>query len=193
MPFITEELWQKVSIVAGKRTIDQESSISVQPFPCANLEAINETACAQVALLKGQVEAVRALRGEMNISPAVRAPLFAQGPQAMLQQHAAYLTALAKLASVEVVETLSDDGSPVQIVGETRLMLKVEIDVAAEKSRLDKEIARLEAEITKTTSKLSNESFVARAPAAVVEQEKIRAAQFSETLEKVKAQRERLI
>jgi len=132
------------------------------------------------------------LRGEMNLSPAVRAPLFAQGPKEMLQQHAAYLAALAKLASVEVVDTLADDGSPVQIVGDTRLMLKVEIDIAAEKLRLDKEIARLEGEINKTTAKLSNESFVARAPAAVVEQEKLRATQFSETLEKVKSQRTRL-
>ena len=192
MPFITEELWQKVSIVAGKRTIDQEASISVQPFPRPNMEAINPAACAQVDLLKGQIEAIRALRGEMNLSPAVRAPLFAQGPKEMLQQHAAYLAALAKLASVEVVDTLADDGSPVQIVGDTRLMLKVEIDIAAEKLRLDKEIARLEGEINKTTAKLSNESFVARAPAAVVEQEKLRATQFSETLEKVKSQRTRL-
>jgi len=128
----------------------------------------------------------------MNLSPAVRAPLFAQGPQAMLQQHAAYLAALAKLSSVEVVTTLVEDGSPVQIVGDTRLMLKVEIDVAAEKSRLDKEIARLEGEINKTAAKLSNEAFVARAPAAVVDQEKARSAQFSEVLEKVKSQRARL-
>ena len=192
MPFITEELWQKVSVVAGKRTADQEASISVQPFPCANLAAINPAACAKVDVLKAQVEAVRALRGEMKLSPALRAPLFAQGPREMLQNNAAYLAALAKLASVEVVDTLADDGSPVQIVGDTRLMLKVEIDVVAEKARLDKEIARLEGEITKAAVKLTSEAFVSRAPAAVVEQEKARAAQFSETLGKVKSQRARL-
>jgi len=133
------------------------------------------------------------LRGEMNLSPAIRAPLFAQGPQEMLHQHAGYLAALAKLASVEVVSTLVEDGSPVQIVGETRLMLKVEIDIVAERARLDKEIARLEGEINKTAAKLSNEAFVARAPEAVVEQEKLRSVQFSEVLEKVMSQRARLV
>ena len=192
MPFITEELWQKVSVVAGKRTAEQVDSISVQPFPRVNLAAIDAQACAQIDLLKQQVDAVRALRGEMNLSPALRAPLIAQGPKEMLLLNAPYLQALAKLSAVDVVDTLVDDGSPVQVVGDTRLMLKVEIDVAAEKIRLDKEIARLEGEITKANAKLSNESFVARAPAAVVEQEKLRMVQFAETLEKVKAQRTRL-
>lgn len=192
MPFITEELWQKVSVLAGKRKPDQADSISVQPFPRANLSAIDPQACAQIDLLKQQIDAVRALRGEMNLSPALRAPLIAQGPREMLLANAPYLQALAKLSAVEVVDTLVEDGSPVQVVGETRLMLKVEIDVAAEKARLDKEIARLEGEISKANAKLSNESFVARAPAAVVEQEKLRMAQFAETVEKVKAQRARL-
>ena len=192
MPFITEELWQKVSVVAGKRAAADVTSISIQPFPQANLDAIDLAACAQVDQLKGQVEAVRALRGEMNLSPATRVPLIAEGPQEMLQQHAAYLAALAKLSGVEVMSTLPDDGAPVQVVGNTRLMLKVEIDVAAEKVRLDKEIARLEAEINKAQAKLSNESFVARAPAAVVEQEKERVAQFGETLAQVKGQRAKL-
>jgi valyl-tRNA synthetase len=149
-------------------------------------------ACAQVDLLKGQVEAVRALRGEMNLSPAARVPLIAEGPQDMLLQHAQYLAALAKLSGVDVMTSLPDDGAPVQVVGQTRLMLKVEIDVAAEKIRLDKEIARLEGEINKAQAKLSNESFVARAPAAVVEQEQQRVAQFGETLAQVKSQRAKL-
>ncbi|MEI6837975.1 MAG: valine--tRNA ligase, partial [Alcaligenaceae bacterium] len=192
MPFITEELWQKVSLVAGKRQEQDVTSISIQPFPKPNLEAVDPTATARVALLKGQIEAVRALRGEMNLSPAARVPLIARGPQAMLNEHAGYLAALAKLSGVEVLETLPDDGSPVQVVGDTHLMLKVEIDVAAERLRLDKEIARLEGEIAKAQSKLSNESFVARAPAAVVEQEKLRVEQFGDTLKQVQAQRAKL-
>ena len=192
MPFITEELWQKVSVVAGKRSIDAQSSISIQPFPQANLDAIDTQACAQVDLLKSQIEAVRALRSEMNLAPATRVPLIAEGPQEMLHQHAAYLAALAKLSGVDVVTTLPDDGAPVQALGQTRLMLKVEIDVAAEKVRLDKEIARLEGEINKAQAKLTNESFVARAPAAVVEQEQQRVVQFGETLIQVKAQRAKL-
>jgi valyl-tRNA synthetase len=192
MPFITEELWQKVSIVAGKRSAQETSSISIQPFPQADVHAMDAQACAQVDLLKGQVEAVRALRGEMNLSPAARVPLIAEGPQEMLLQHAPYLASLAKLSSVDVMSSLPDDGAPVQVVGQTRLMLKVEIDVAAEKVRLDKEIARLEGEINKAQAKLSNESFVARAPPAVVEQEQQRVAQFGETLAQVKGQRAKL-
>ena len=192
MPFITEELWQKVSLVAGKRVATDITSISIQPFPQPNLEAVDSTATARVALLKGQIEAVRALRSEMSLSPAARVPLIAKGPQAMLTEHAGYLAALAKLSGVEVVNELPDDGSPVQMVGDTHLMLKVEIDIAAERVRLDKEIARLAGEIAKAQAKLTNESFVARAPAAVVEQEKLRVEQFGDTLKQVQAQRDKL-
>ena len=192
MPFITEELWQKVSLVAGKRSATDTTSISIQPFPKPNLEAVDDSATAQVRLLKGQIEAIRALRADMNLSPAARVPLFARGPQTMLLAHAGYLAALAKLSGVEVVNELPDDGSPVQVVGDTHLMLKVEIDVAAERLRLDKEISRLAGEITKAQAKLSNEAFVARAPASVVEQEKQRIEQFGDTLKQVQVQRDKL-
>ena len=192
IPFITEELWQKVSVVAGKRDAGTPSSVSVQPYPVANEANIDRDAEAAVAELKAQVEAVRALRGEMNLSPAQKAPLIAQGDAAMLQRNAPYLAALARLSQVDIVTQLPDVGAPVQVVGLARLMLHVEIDVVAERSRLDKEIARLEAEIAKANAKLANASFVERAPAAVVEQEKARLAQFGETLDKVREQRAKL-
>ncbi|HWK69945.1 MAG TPA: valine--tRNA ligase [Burkholderiaceae bacterium] len=188
IPYITEELWQKVAVVAGKRAAGQETSLCVQPYPIANEQAIDEQAEAQVAELKAQVEAVRALRGEMNLSPAQRVPLVAQGDSQVLASNAMYLTALAKLEGVEIVEKLPDVGAPVQIVGQTQLMLHVEIDVEAERLRLGKEVQRLETEIGKARGKLSNASFVERAPAAVVEQEKARMAQFGETLAKVREQ-----
>lgn len=192
IPFITEELWQKVALVAGKRTAGAVASVSVQPYPRANPQAVDAEAEAAVAELKSQVEAVRALRGEMNLSPAQRVPLVAEGPTDVLSRNTPYLAALAKLSEVEVVAALPDAGAPVQVVGDARLMLHVEIDVAAECARLDKEIARLEGEIAKANGKLGNASFVERAPAAVVEQEKARLAQFSETLEKVRGQRVKL-
>ena len=90
------------------------------------------------------------------------------------------------------VQTCALPISPIQVVADTRLMLKVEIDVEAEKARLDKEMARLQVEITKAQGKLSNDSFVQKAPAAVVEQEHARVAAFSDTLEQVKKQRAHL-
>ncbi|HLU18467.1 MAG TPA: valine--tRNA ligase [Pusillimonas sp.] len=193
MPFITEELWQKVSVVAGQRQVDTETSICVQPYPVADLTKIDEKAEAQVAELKAQVEAVRALRGEMNLSPAQRVPLIALGDATTLATNSPYLAALAKLEKVEIVSSLPSLGAPVQVVGTTQLMLHVEIDVDAERARLGKEIERLEKEIAKAQGKLSNESFVLRAPAQVVEQEKARVEQFSQTLQKVQEQLQRLV
>lgn len=192
IPFITEELWQKVSVVAGKRRPDQETSLCVQPFPRSNPQAINTDAESRVAELKAQIDAVRALRGEMNLSPAQRVPLIAQGPRDVLQANQHYLVALAKLEKLEIVDALPDLGAPVQIVGATQLMLHVEIDVEAERARLGKEVERLQNEIDKADAKLANPKFVERAPAAVVEQEKGRIAQFSETLGKIKDQLARL-
>ncbi|MGE8519532.1 MAG: valine--tRNA ligase [Alcaligenes faecalis] len=193
IPFITEELWQKVSVVAGKRAANETTSISVQPYPIANPAAIDEQAVAQVAELKAQVDAIRALRGEMNLSPAQRVPLVAQGDAAILSTNSPYLASLCKLESVDIVEQLpTDAGAPVQVVDKTQLMLHVEIDVEAERIRLSKEIERLQGEISKAEGKLGNASFVERAPAAVVEQERLRVAQFGETLAKVKQQFDRL-
>ncbi len=193
IPFITEELWQKVSVVAGKRAANETTSISVQPYPIANPAAIDEQAMAQVAELKAQVDAIRALRGEMNLSPAQRVPLVAQGDAAILSANSPYLASLCKLESVEIVDQLpTDAGAPVQVVDTTQLMLHVEIDVEAERIRLSKEIERLQGEINKAEAKLGNASFVERAPAAVVEQERLRVAQFGETLAKVKQQFDRL-
>jgi len=193
IPFITEELWQAVSVAAGERHPDEPASVSVQAYPVYDDSRLDPQAEADVALLKAQIEAVRALRGEMNLSPAQRVPLLAEGDQTALARHAPSLAALAKLSEVQIVDALpADIGAPVQVIGQTRLMLKVEIDLAAERARLDKEIARLTGEITKARGKLSNANFVERAPAAVVEQEKTRLAQFGETLEKVQQQRDRL-
>ncbi|HEY3433603.1 MAG TPA: valine--tRNA ligase [Rhodocyclaceae bacterium] len=193
IPFITEELWQTVAPLAGKAKGDGSESIMTQPYPKADPAASNAEAEAWVDTLKTMVTACRSLRGEMNLSPALRVPLIAAGDKTTMEAYGSYLAALAKLSEVTAVgEALPDSDAPVQIVGEYRLMLKVEIDVAAEKERLGKEVARVEGEIAKAEKKLSTESFVARAPAAVVEQEKARLADFTALVSKLKAQLARL-
>jgi valyl-tRNA synthetase len=188
MPFITEEIWQTIGKMNGKTG----PSIMLEVYPKAQPEKIDEKAEAWVALLKESVDACRSLRGEMNISPATKVPLIAAGDAVQLQAYAPHLKALAKLAEVEIVTDLPEADAPVALAGDFKLMLKIEIDVAAEKERLGKEIARLEGEIAKANGKLTNESFVARAPAAVVEQEKERVAEFSASLEKLKTQLQKL-
>lgn len=184
MPFITEEIWQTIGPMSGRTG----ASIMLQAYPKAQPGKIDEAAEAWVALLKQAVDACRGLRGEMSISPAARVPLIAAGDAEKLGKIAPYLKALAKLEDVTIVAELPEADAPVMLVEDFKLMLKVEIDVAAEKERLGKEIARLQGEIAKATGKLNNESFVARAPAAVVEQEKARVADFSANLEKLQAQ-----
>jgi valyl-tRNA synthetase len=190
IPFITEELWQAVAPIAGRKTHD---SVMQAAYPQAQAVKIDTASEAKVQQLKDLAYACRNLRGEMNLSPALKVPLIASGDTESLNVFAPYLKALGKLSDVQIVESMPEDASaPVAVVGETRLMLKIEIDVVAERERLGKEIARLESEILKAQSKLGNESFVARAPAAVVEQENKRLADFVATVEKLRPQFERL-
>jgi valyl-tRNA synthetase len=184
MPFITEEIWQTIGPMSGRNG----PSIMLEAYPKSQPSKIDESAEAWVALLKQAVDACRSLRGEMSISPAARVPLIAAGDADKLALYAPYLKALAKLEDVTIVAELPEADAPVMLVENFKLMLKVEIDIAAEKERLGKEIARLEGEIGKANGKLNNESFVARAPAAVVEQEKARVAEFSASLEKLQSQ-----
>ncbi len=193
IPFITEELWQKVAPVAGR----EGASVSVAPYPQAQPERIDEAAIAHVGRLKALVDACRTLRGEMSVSPATRLPLYAVGDADFMRAAAPALQALAKLSEVKVFDdeatwAAAAQAAPVAVVGEARLCLHMEIDVAAEKARLSKEIARIEGEIAKARGKLANEAFVAKAPPAVIEQEQKRVADFGATLERLRDQLARL-
>ena len=189
IPFITEELWQTVAPLSGRKLNPAGDSIMMQAYPLPNLPKIDEQSEAWMTALKSLTDACRNLRGEMQLSPALKVPLIIEGnDQALLMSFVPYLQALAKLSEVQVVEALPASPAPVSVVGTTRLMLKVEIDIGAERERLSKEIARIDGEIIKAHAKLDNESFVARAPAAVVAQEKERLANFSDTVEKLREQ-----
>jgi len=188
MQFIREELWQILAPLAGKTG----DTISLQPFPQAHFERVDASANARMALLKDIVNACRTLRGEMGLSPAQKVPLIAAGDRATLTELAPYLAPLVKLSEVRIVDALPAGDSPVQIVGDYRLMLHIEIDVAAERERIAKDIARHEGEIAKARTNLANEGFVARAPGAVVEQMRTRLAGFDATLAKLREQYKRL-
>ena len=189
IPFITEELWQKVAPLAGKKG----ASIMRQSYPTSDEAKIDQNAMQSIALLKDIINACRTLRSEMNLSPAIKVPLLATGNPSVLTEFSPYLLALAKLSGIDFKQDqLPNVDAPVSIVGEFRLMLKVEIDVKVERERLTKEIARIEIEITKAKSKLNNASFVERAPATVVAQEKERLINFSATLDKLKEQLRKL-
>ncbi|NEN75225.1 valine--tRNA ligase [Pelistega sp. NLN82] len=192
IPFITEELWQHVAVLAGKRQSDEEILLSNQAYPLAHLERVDEAAEADITHLKQTIEAIRALRGEMNISPAEKVGIYMVGEAQLVDHHLPYIKALGKIDEIQRVEQLPDVGAPSQILGHCELMLNVKIDIAAETARLNKEIKRLEGEITKANGKLNNENFVQKAPAAVIEQEKQRVADFTALLNKVQEQLSKL-
>jgi valyl-tRNA synthetase len=192
IPFVTEALWQTVAPLAGKTLDAAGDSVMRQPYPVANPALIDAAAEEWMLQLKALVDATRNLRGEMQISPSVRVPLIVEAADAagkeQLHSFAQYVQALGKLSEVQIVDALPESPAAVSIVGTTKLMLKVEIDVAAERERLSKEIARIDGEIAKVNGKLGNESFVARAPAAVVAQENERLVNFSATIAKLREQ-----
>ncbi len=189
IPFITEELWQQVAPLAGKKG----ASIMLAPYPEPQPEKIDERAERDIALLKDLTTACRTLRSEMNVPPSQKLPLLIQGDPARLTPFVPYLTALARLTEVVIVEgALPAAGAPVSIVDEYRLMLKIEINMSAERERLHKERLRLESEIAKAQGKLGNPGFVERAPPLIVAQEKERLSRFVATLEKVTEQLQKL-
>jgi valyl-tRNA synthetase len=196
-PFITAELWERVAPVAGRKDASTPHGIVTAAYPRAQLEKIDPHADAWMTQLKSLVNATRSLRSEMNLGPDKRVPIYATGDAAFLGTAAPLLKALAKAAEVRLFD---DDAaferaaghSPVAVLGDIRVALHVEIDVPAEIERYKKEIARYDGEIAKASAKLSNEGFVARAPAAVVDQEKQRVAEFTATRDRLRDQLQRL-
>jgi len=182
IPFITEELWQKVAPLAGKKG----ETIMLQRYPKSQPEKIDEAAEGEVQVAKDVVNAARNLKAEMKLTAQQRVPLYITGAPSATALDA--VQALVRPSEVKVVDELPGSDSPVAVVGAQRVMLHVEVDPAAERQRLSKESARLEGEIVKAKAKLGNASFVERAPAKVVEQERTRLADFESTLARVRQQ-----
>jgi valyl-tRNA synthetase len=184
MPFITEELWQIVAPLANKTG----ASIMLQTYPRSDNSRIDEDAELDIDTLKQLINACRTLRSEMDLKPGQKVPLIAQGDAAQLGSYAPYMAAIARLSEVQIVDALPEADAPVSLVGAFKLMLKVEIDKAAEKVRLEKERTRVDGEITKARGQLSNSKFVDKAPPAVVAQLRERLANFEKTLADIDTQ-----
>ena len=184
IPFITEELWQAVAPLANAKTAD---SIMLAAYPKADPEKIVQAAFDQMAQLQDLIGAVRNLRGEMGIAPNVKAPLFVEGsvPEALLK----YLPALTRLTEAKTVDRLPEsEDAPIAVCNGARLMLKVEIDKAAETARLSKEAEKLQKALDKLNAKLSKPGYTEKAPAHLVEKDKADLAELEDKMAKVQTQ-----
>ncbi len=195
MPFITEEIWQRIKDIPGAITGDKAETIMLAEYPIADESKIDEQALADIEWVKGVVVGIRNIRGEMNISPAKNLPLyFANGSsedQRRLEENRQFLL---KLASLEEITWLnSGDEAPMSataLVGDMDILVPMAglIDKDAETARLNKEIEKLEKEVSRTQGKLNNEKFVGKAPADVVQKEKDKLADYEAALTKLKDQ-----
>ena len=184
MPFITEELWQAVAPLANAKHSD---SIMLAAYPVADQEKIVPAAFDKMGSLKELVDEVRKLRGEMGIAPNVKAPLFVEGGSE-LADLLKYLPALTRLTEAKLVDKLPEaEDAPVAVCNGARLMLKVEVDKAAETARLTKEAEKLQKALDKLNAKLGKAGYVDKAPAHLVEKDKAELAELADKMGKVKA------
>jgi valyl-tRNA synthetase len=186
IPFITEELWQSIGPLAGKKG----ETIMLERYPKSQPERLDAAAEREVAAAKDVVNAARNLKSEMKLTNQQRVPLYLTGAPGATTLSG--LEALVKPSAIHALDALPDSDSPVAIAGPHRIMLHVDVDPAAERQRLGKESARLEGEIVKAKAQLGNESFIARAPAQVVEQFRTRLAGLESTLAKLRQQLDKL-
>ncbi len=189
IPFITEELWQTVAPMCDAKTAD---SIMLARFPEADGGDIVQTAFEQMTVLQDLIGAVRNLRGEMGIQPNVKAPLFVESADD-LADYLKYLPMMTRLTEAQQVAALPEsEDAPVAVCNGARLMLKVEIDKAAETARLSKEAEKLQKALDKLNAKLSKPGYTEKAPAHLVEKDKADLAELEDKMAKVQNQLARL-
>ncbi|WP_127202383.1 valine--tRNA ligase [Neisseria meningitidis] len=189
IPFITEELWQTVAPMCDAKTAD---SIMLARFPEADGGDIVQTAFGQMTVLQDLIGAVRNLRGEMGIQPNVKAPLFVESADD-LADYLKYLPMMTRLTEARQVAALPESqDAPVAVCNGARLMLKVEIDKAAETARLGKEAEKLQKALDKLNAKLSKPGYTEKAPAHLVEKDKADLAELEDKMAKVQTQLSKL-
>ena len=185
IPFITEELWQAVAPLANAKTAD---SIMLAAYPKADPEKIVQAAFDKMAQLQDLIGAVRNLRGEMGIAPNVKAPLFVESADD-LADYLKYLPMMTRLTEAQQVAALPEsEDAPIAVCNGARLMLKVEIDKAAETARLSKEAEKLQKALDKLNAKLSKPGYTEKAPAHLVEKDKADLAELEDKMAKVQTQ-----
>ena len=195
IPFVTEELWQQVALKLGI----EGDTIMIQPYPQPGEIGVGNyaQADADIEWLKSMVSALRRVRSELGVSPSKQVRLLVRGGGeiecARLGRFNASLRFLSRIESIDVLQG-EPPASAAARVGELDLFVPLEglVDLGAERSRIDKELKKVEAELAKSRSKLASETFVANAPAAVVEQERARLAEWTAQVAALSAQRERL-
>jgi valyl-tRNA synthetase len=198
MPFITETLWQQVAprlgIIANASSSSAET-LMLQRYPEPSEINSDPNAEAQIEWLKAVITSIRNIRGEANIKPSKEISVLLQGGTSDDRIRAEEgKEMLKRLATIADIQWLDDRTEPpanaLSLVGELKVMVPLAglIDIAAEQTRISKEVERIRGEIQRIEKKLSNESFVAKAPAEVVEKERLRAAEFNASLETLSAQ-----
>lgn len=191
MPFITEELWQRVAPLAGKKG----ETIMLQPYPLPEADKIDTQAVQDIEWVKQFVQGVRRIRAEMNIAPSKPLPILVQNSSAddeqKWQTHENIINQLARLGSVKWLDADVDaPESAIALVGEMQILIPLAglIDKEAELKRLNREIGKIKKDIDKSAAKLGNVKFLARAPQDVVEKERQRLSEMVASLEQLEAQ-----
>ncbi len=192
LPFISEEIWQNIAPLAGIELSPQGDTIMLQPFPVADPTMVDKSADADIDWVKKVIVAVRNVRGEMNISPAKALPIYlARGDatdKRRLDENRQFVSKLASLESITWLENPSE--APLcatALAGDLEILVPMAgvIDVAAELSRLDRDIGKITIEVNKLSGKLSNAKFADKAPAEVVEKERQKLEDFESSLSKL--------
>lgn len=185
MPFITENLWQSIAPLANAK---HSSSIMLAKWPEANQEQFERTALEKMQYLKELINTIRNLRGEMGLSPSVKAPLFMES-NSQLETFIPYLCPLARLTEAKQVNQLPEnDEAPIAICKDTRLMLKIEINREAEIARLTKEAEKLQKSIDKIEAKLTKPGYIEKAPSHLVEKDRKELSELTEKMQKIHTQ-----